>query len=167
MPPDPAKLHPVLNAELVPAKAFPNADFTASTAQKLCLFALWAHENERITRRRIEDLTGLSRSSAQRAMLILEHRGMIKRTVVKGRGRQRCSVYLLDLDALNAAKVDTSLTRKGRPHGVKLNPAKAAEIRRLRRIGHRPSDLARRFGVTQNTIYKITSGQLWKDAQPA
>jgi len=40
---------------------------------------------------------------------------------------------------------------------------KAREIRRLCQEGERKSDIARRFGVSDGTVYLIEQNQTWKE----
>lgn len=52
-------------------------------------------------------------------------------------------------------------------HGTcktKLNPAKAAEIRKLRSEGLSVIKIASRFGVTRNTIYGVLNNKYWAES---
>lgn len=51
-----------------------------------------------------------------------------------------------------------------RHYAAKLNEAQVVEIRRRRLAGERGTDLARRFGVTPQSISDIMSGRAWKAA---
>jgi hypothetical protein len=49
---------------------------------------------------------------------------------------------------------------------AKLRATEVLEIRRLRNEGLRYSDLARQFGVSDDTIYAIVKGRSWKHLLP-
>lgn len=48
----------------------------------------------------------------------------------------------------------------------KLNEAKVAEIKLLLRAGTRRADIAKRFGVSLNTVGHIAAGRRWPGVEP-
>ncbi len=48
------------------------------------------------------------------------------------------------------------------PHAKRLTREKVTAIRRRREAGEKPSDLARAYNVSRNTIWRVTSMKTWR-----
>ena len=61
------------------------------------------------------------------------------------------------------SRVYTSFRTYYKPWKYKLDPLKAAQIRRMRASGKRIVDIAEKFGVSVDTISDVVNNKRWKE----